>query len=310
MRPGRLNWPRRLTWLPAVCAVLLLFGCAPSVSGPGATAAAPTSANDNPTAGALRRATSQAQATRDSRATADRQAQATRDSQATADRLDAQHAAATATAQAQATDQAIVASASGWPARLQESFADDQRGWPLGPAQNQFLAVTTTLAGGRYDWLAAINRLSDQGTYTNRVPAAGQPFGDFSASVTLQFVQRSDDSQTAYGLVFRETDQSFGFFGLMPSGLFLIAHSHGSPASGPLEQSMFDTQPPADTHPGVANRLTVVAIGSEFVFLVNNRAVDQMSLNLPAGSVGLGVQALQSPDTSQADFSDLSVNAP
>jgi len=308
-----MNLSHLLRALATAACLLAVAGCTALAATPAPPTAAPTSASDNPTAGAIARATRQA--VTQAAAAATRQA-ATTAAQAAALASQTAVAAAASTAQAstqaaatqsaQATGQAIMAVQAAWPVRLHESFADNHLGWPAGPLQDHLLAITTTVASGRYDWLTAVTDLSDQGTYTNLLPTGGPAVSDFSASVTIQFAHSQADSQSAFGLVFRDSVQGFGFFGLMPSGQGLVAQSHPSLPN----QVGFDLRPPPDTRPAAANRLSVVGLGSSFVFLVNNQIVYQMPLNLPAGTVGLGVQALAFPDTSQVSFSDFELRAP
>jgi len=301
-----MNLSHLIRALAITACLLAVAGCAAQAASPVPPTAAPTSASDNPTAGAIRLATRQAatQAAAAATRTAATQAAATA---AQAAALASQTADAAATTQAaQATGQAIMAVQAAWPVRLHETFADNHLGWPAGPLQDQRLALTATVAGGRYDWLTAVTDLSDQGTYTNLVPAAGPAVSDFSASVTIQFARSQTDSQSAFGLVFRDSAQGFGFFGLMPSGQALVSHSHPSLP----DQVGFDLRPPPDTRPAATNRLTVVGLGSSFVFLVNSQIVYQMPISLPAGSVGLGLQALAFPDANQVSFSDFELRAP
>src|SRR5579859_4439687 len=312
-----MNLSHLIRALAITACLLAVAGCAAQAASPVPPTAAPTSASDNPTAGAIRLATRQA-ATQAAAAATRRAATQAAATAARAAALASQTAvaAAASTAQAstqaavtqsaQATGQAIMAVQAAWPVRLHETFADNHLGWPAGPLQDHLLAITTTVASGRYDWLTAVTDLSDQGTYTNLLPTGGPAVSDFSASVTIQFAHSQADSQSAFGLVFRDSAQGFGFFGLMPSGQGLVAQSHPSLPN----QVGFDLRPPPDTRPAAANRLSVVGLGSSFVFLVNNQIVYQMPLNLPAGTVGLGVQALAFPDTSQVSFSDFELRAP
>jgi hypothetical protein len=296
----------RLCRLSAVFALLFLFtfGCAAQPSATRSpTAAPPTSASDNPTAGAIARATRQAQATRNSQATQAPLASQTAAAAAKATQTANAQAAATSTAAAQATLQAIYAAEHTWPQRLHEPFNDNQLGWPTGLTQDQYLAVTSTVAGGRYRWLAAI---ASSGAYTNLVPAKGPLLGDFYAAVTVQFVQGNDDGQSAYGLAFRLVNEDFGFFGIQKSGSFLVLEVHQSN----IDQQLDSGTSAINTGPGATNQISVVGIGSDFVFLINDQEVSEMSANISPGQIGLGVEAFAGAKEAQVDFSAFEVRAP
>jgi hypothetical protein len=288
--------------------LVFAFGCSsfsPSSAPVPPTLSAAAQA-DNPTAGAIARGTRQAQATRNSRATATRQAALatqTAAAAALATQTAGAQAAATATVAARATGQAVLAAKSAWPQRLLESFADNQLGWPIGLTQDHSLAVTSTVAAGRYQWLV---KVVNGNSYFNLVPAQGPVLTDFDARVALQFVQGNDDSQSAYGLAFRHVGDDYGFFGILKSGGYRILEVHHSG----IYQSIQSDSSAIDTGPGATNRIEVAAIGSDFVFLINDQLVGQMAADFSAGKIGLGVDTLASAPEAQVDFSTLEIYAP
>jgi hypothetical protein len=259
----------------------------------------PTSASDNPTAGAARRLAQQAAATGTEDA---RRAVASQTAQAATETAVFQALTQQAVVAA-ATSQSILAAKAAWPSRVTETFSDNQMGWPVGLTQDQYLAVTSTVEGGRYHWVTAI---ASSGAYTNLVPAKGTVLGDFYAQVSMTFVQGNDDGQSAYGLVFRRVGEDFGFFGIMKTGSALAMEVHQSN----VDQQFQGDASAIKTQPGAANRLAVAAIGPDFVFLVNDQVVGQMTADLAPGQIGAGVQALDVARQAQVDFSDFQVNAP
>ncbi len=213
------------------------------------------------------------------------------------------HADATATVVARATAQAIVAAKAAWPSRISESFKDNQLGWPLGLKQDHSLAVTSTIEAGGYHWLV---KVVNGNSYFNLIPANGPRLTDFHAAVNVQFVQGNDDGQSAYGLAFRHVDDDYGFFGILKSGDFLALEVHHTG----IYQSMGDRVPVIDTRPGHTNRLEVVGIGSDFVFLINGQQVGMMTAEIEPGQIGLGVDAARRADTAEVEFTDFEVHAP
>jgi hypothetical protein len=289
--------------------VVLAAGCsaltpAPTVVPPTLTAAPPpTSASDNPTAGAIRLATRQAQATRSRLATDAPLASQTAAAAASATQAAAALDAATATAAIRATVQALYNAENSWPEPVHESFADNQLGWPLGVTQDQYLAVTSTVAGGSYQWLATI---ASSGAYTNLVPARGPSLGDFYAGVTVTFAQGNDNGQSDYGLAFRLAGEDFGFFGIGKTGGFTILEVHGSN----IDQQISLNSSLINTGPGAANKLGVVGTGSDFNFLINDQPVADLAANLAPGQIGLGVEAFAPTPLSQVNFTNFEVRAP
>ncbi len=283
---------------------LLLFVAAGCSSAPIAVphTATPSAANldDNPTTGAIARSTRQAQATAIQRALLDEAAtQAAVKATQTAEA----HADATATVVARATAQAIVAAKSAWRLLIGESFTDNQLGWPLGLKQDHSLAVTSTIEAGGYHWLV---KVVNGNSYFNLIPANGPRLTDFHAVVNVQFVQGNDDGQSAYGLAFRHVEDDYGFFGILKSGDFLALEVHHTG----IYQSMGGRSPVIDTRPGHINRLEVVGIGSDFVFLINGQQVGMMTAEIDPGQIGLGVDAARRADTARVEFTDFEVHAP
>jgi hypothetical protein len=293
--------------LPTSAFILLLVACAPApVSVPPSLTPAPTSPSDNPTAGANRRATQQAAATRSSAATATRQAatlQAAASQTALAGAQLTQAAQTQEAIHAAATGQAVLAAKSAWPQRLIESFADNQLGWPTGLTVDHSLSVTATVAGGRYQW---VTRVVNGNVYFNLVPSKGTALSDFLAQVSVHFGQGNDDGQSAYGLVFRHVKDDYGFLGVLKSGGFRILEVHNTG----VYQLLQSDSAAFDARPGATNRLGVVGVGPDFVFLINDQVVGQMTADLTPGQIGLGIDALASADAAEVDFSEFQINAP
>lgn len=285
---------------------LLLFFAAGCGAAPAPIAvphtATPSAANleDNPTTGAMARSTRQAQATATRQALLNEEAtqaavKATQTAEAQVD--------ATATVVARATAQAIVAAKAAWPSRISESFTDNQLGWPLGLKQDHSLAVTSTIEGGGYHWLV---KVVNGNSYFNLVPTHSPTFTNFYAAVNVQFGSGNDDGQSAYGLTFRHVDNDYGFFGILKSGDFLALEVHHTG----IYQSMGGSSAVIDTRSRHTNRLEVVGIGSDFVFLINGQTVGMMTAEIDPGQIGLGVDAARRADTAEVEFTDFEVHAP
>ncbi len=254
---------------------------------------------------ATARAATQAtqQADRDAQSTATSQnATATAEAQATMKAIQQ----ITATAQAQAMAQSILATQAPWRPLFVESFADNRRGWPTGIKQDESILVTSVITNGKY--LCTVNPKHGN-SYWNMLPTSGKALTDFSAAVSLRFIRGSDDSSSAgsyaYGLVFRHVNDDYGFFGLQNNGKFRMLVVYHTGIYQDITQSA-----PAIRQSGQANRIAVRAIGSNFIFLINDQVVWQLTEDMAPGEIGLGVDVRSKQDEAQVEFTDLQVHAP
>jgi hypothetical protein len=289
--------------------LLVLLGCSPAAQ-PSETieaSPAPTSAADNPTTGAIVRSTREAQQTQDRQATATelaaRAATATAEAADLATQIAEARANATATIVARYTAAAIATVQPTWPNLLRESFADNHLAWPVTPKQDDSLSINSAIAAGRYQWTV---RVEHGNSYFNLVPEKSPSLADFSASATLQFVQGNDEGEVAYGLVFRQNENDYGFFGIQKNGDFRVMEVHHSG----IYQDVIGSSYAIDVLPEHTNRLTVIAVGSDFVFLINNQVVGQMNADIAPGKIGLGVDALTRANEAQVEFTDFEISAP
>jgi len=124
--------------------------------------------------------------------------------------------------------------------------------------------------------------------------------------VDVTFGPGSDIDLVAYGLTFRHVDDDYGFFGITKSGLWQALEMHGTG----IYQRRLVSSALIYTRPGKANRLEVIARGSDFVFLINGQQVGTLSADIDPGQIGLGVDAIQSTDTTEVEFTDFEVYAP
>ncbi len=277
-------------------------GAALTLTTPPTPAPTLSAAQADATAGARARATREAQDTADARAAATaqamREATATAGAEATAQaRLEA-----TATAQAQAVANAMIARQASWPAIIAETFNDNHLGWPVGHEEDDYITVDTEIADGKYLWTVDPK---DSGSYENMIPEAGGAFTDFYAAVDVELVGSADDEGYAYGLVFRHVEDDYGFFGLQRGERFRILVVHDS---GIYTLIDYDA-PPA--RPALPNRLAVRALGSDFIFEINDQVVWYLSDDsLDPGEIGLGVDVTSTGDEARVEFTNFEVHAP
>jgi hypothetical protein len=283
---------------PLAALLVFIAGCAPAVVTPATTPALPP--DDNPTTGAIARSTRQAQATVTRQAQLSEEAtqaavQATQTAEA--------RTAATATAAVRATVQAIVTEKAAWPLIIDEDFANNKLSWPIGLKQDHSLAVTSTVEDGRYQWVVKVD---NGNSYFNLVPTHSPVITDFVAAVNVTFESDPTVDLVAYGLTFRHVEDDYGFFGITPAGLWQALEVHHT---GIYQRQLVSSEW-IDTRPGKSNRLEVIGRGSDFVFFINGQQVGTLSAEIEPGQIGLGVDALQSAETTEVGFTDFEVHAP
>ncbi len=251
---------------------------------------------DDATQGAIGRSTRQAKETESSQATATQAVVALIQTE------EASHAG-TATAEAQATSQAVLAVKASWPVALTDSFADNHLGWPLGVTQDHSLSVNSSIADGKYQWTTTVK---NGNSYFNLIPTAGPVFSDFYAQVTVDFTQGNDDGKSAYGLAFRQVKDDYGFFGILKSGRFRALEVHDTG----IYQSLEADSSAIKTGAGQSNRLAVMGLGSDFVLLINDQTVGLLHADIAPGQIGLGIDAGAKASEAQVEFSELEIHAP
>jgi ribosomal protein L7/L12 len=252
------------------------------------------------TQGAQSQATRRAQATLDAQATADSQ-QATADAAVVAT-IQAEQAA-TESAANQATAEAMMAAQADWPVQLTDSFADNRLNWPVGVQQDSFLIVTSAITDEQYLWTVQ----PKQGNcYLNRIPDNAPSMSDFYAAVDVQFMGGGEGGDYAYGLVFRQVNDDYGFFGIQSDGVFRVLVVYGTG----IYQHIIQTSPAILTQPGQVNRIAVRSIGSDFVYLINDQVVWSLSEDMAPGAIGLGVDIVNKQDQSQVAFTNFEIHGP
>ncbi len=201
------------------------------------------------------------------------------------------------------TATAIAAQQTDWHAKMTDAFGNNRLGWPIGLKQDDYIALTTTLKSGQYLW--TVNPKED-GSYWNLMPAKGLSYTDFVATTTVQFSPSGPDNNYAYGLVFRQVDQDYGFFGIRPDGTaqVLVVYSNSIYQDYELDSAALDTQP------GKKNQITVRAIGPDFVFLINDQLVWRLHEDFSPGEIGLGVNVSTKGAPAQVTFTSLDIRAP
>lgn len=282
---------------------LIITSCtAPGMPGPDpqgktplpASTATLSPAQVDATEGAMVQATRRVQATKDAQATSESQLVT-----ATAARQLTQQAAETALLQLKA--QQLAAAQASWQPVVSDSFTDNSLDWPLGPKQDDSLAISTLIEGGKYLWTVVDARHDN--SYWNLIPANSPVFNNFYVRVNLELRRGEQDGSYAYGLVFRHANDDYGFFGLRSDGHFQVLAVFDTSIYQDIVMSS------AAILPDQANQIGVRGSGSDFIFLINGQPVWYMNEDLPPGEIGLGVEVMIKGTEEQVAFTDFVVSA-
>ncbi len=270
----------------------------PEVSATPITLPTLTLAEVDATAGAI------ARATRIVEQTATAEAQAHLDETATAQAQTTREAQIAAT-QMQATAQAMIATQTLWRTTvISETFKSNANFWPTQRFDDGSLVLIPTIEDEVYRWTI---QPASGGHYWNILPGAVEPADDFVASVDARLVSGGESGVYVYGLAFRAEGQDYGFFGLTNTGNFRVLGVYGSSI-----YQFYDFESAAiRAEPGATNRLTVRAIGPDFVFEINGQTVftwNQPDLN--DGRIGLGADIGREGKDAVIEFDNFEVTAP
>lgn len=212
---------------------------------------------------------------------------------------------ATATAEAQATAQIILNTQNVWQTQLiSDTFTSNANGWPTERFDDGSLVLIPTIEANLYRWDI---RPASGGHYWNILPGAVPAAQDFVASVDVRLASGGEGGVYVYGLAFRAEGQDYGFFGLTNTGRFRVLGVYGSA----IYQFHDFGSEAINPEPGAVNRLTVRALGANFVFEINGQTVmvwNQPDLN--DGRIGLGADIGREGADAIIEFDNFEVTGP
>ena len=170
-----------------------------------------------------------------------------------------------ATATAQAVQSTIADAENRWKILMSDTFEVNDKNWEVGADQSERVNIDRKIINGKYQW----NATSKKG-FIAWMPADTISLGDFSLSIDTQRIDGSDLSDS--GLVFRKNSKGdFYYFSLNQSG-FDVSLLYNDDWTTLIERTSSSA-----ILPGESNRLTVIAKGSSFIFLINNQFVAEIS---------------------------------
>lgn len=205
------------------------------------------------------------------------------------------NANATATAQAA---QASIDAAAQWPIMLTDWTDENPNHWDTGISNGELSTAQMTLKDSKYRW----DVTAKDGVIVRRNPRMAK-IGDFYLTADAQRVSGSE--HTVYALIFRDADSAgYYVFRAADDGYFSVSRSQNG-----WRTLIHDTQTSA-IRPGEVNRLGVLAQGSRFIFMINDRYVGELTdAGVDKGTIGVAMEA-DAGEEAVVEFSNLTLRVP
>lgn len=180
---------------------------------------------------------------------------------------------------AQAVETIAADASQQWEVAFSDSFDKDFGHWQTGVDDDEYAKILRTIDKGKYHWDATSKKGFIKWLYPPTMNVS-----DFYLAVDIE---RSDDFDGSdYGLIFRKNPGGdFYYFGI-DRGSFIVALY----LNGGWSDLITWTKTTAIS-PDKKNRLTVIAQGPHFIFLINGRRVGEASNNkIKNGAVALALE--------------------
>ena len=208
----------------------------------------------------------------------------------------AQWAQAEVTAQAA---QATAATSSGWPLVVLDTFDTNIHNWPTGTDSGALATVTRSFIDGKYRWEVEAHQRVHTAAWLEAVTVS-----DFCLTTEIP---RTSDPDDNYGVEFRVLDANNRYyFGIYDSRQFAFSLLHEG-----QWVTLIGLTPTSAIRAGEANRITVIAEDSYFVFLINDQFVAEAEdERLASGTVGLAIELNNAGDKAVFEFDNFELRAP
>jgi hypothetical protein len=213
--------------------------------------------------------------------------------------LTATQRVAAVTGTARAIENLIAEAGTEWNISISETFDNVGDNWPTGTDEDEYATILRRGVDRAYQWDAT----SKQG-FISWISAHDAPVTDFRLSVEARQVSGTDSSD--YGVAFREdSDGNFYYFGVTGDGFFVSAY-HRDEWIDVVEFTYSSTVKDGDR-----NKITVIASGSFFIFLINDfivaEAVDE---RIPSGTTALAIQIYEAGLQAVMEFDNFELRTP
>jgi hypothetical protein len=209
----------------------------------------------------------------------------------------------TAYLEAQAADLAgadpYIVQALQWPIIRMDDFATDTGYWPVGIEEGAYGTVERKLEGGRYVWKMrtrnGIRSIIDLADLTKQT--------DFHLSFDARLVKGPPGS--SYGAEFRsDQGNNLYLFGVFYTEGFAFYKKQGE------WSTLVDWQTSPHIYPYETNRITIIAQGTHFIFMINNQIVARSDDgSLTSGAIGFSAE-ISNGGEGIFEFDNLQLRAP
>ncbi len=185
------------------------------------------------------------------------------------------------------------------PTPFSDNFKDTSNGWGTGDLGDDWGTARRSVANGRYVWVVAATK--DRDLFRSGPPAM-RPISDFSYSLRCQ---RVSGSPAVYcGMMFRFSQANYYAFEVNDNQNYAFYLHHNGEFTTLIAPTHSDV-----IYAGEANRLTVVAAGSDMTLFINDQLVDVVNdSTLTSGIVGVVVDLKSKGDQGTYVFENVEVH--
>lgn len=203
------------------------------------------------------------------------------------------------TGTARAIESLVEIAGSEWRVLLSDSFDPVTSVWPTGTDDDEYATIIRSEADQAYQWEAA----SKQG-FISWISANDIPLGDFLFSIEAHRISGSESSD--YGAVFREDAYgNFYYMGVAKDGFFVSVYYEDE------WSDVVDFTYSSAINAGEKNKITVIARGSHFIFLINDIIVAEAADDrIPKGTTALAIQIYDPGLEATIAFDNFELRAP
>lgn len=188
---------------------------------------------------------------------------------------------------------------SSWDVVLTESFDDNSNGWPIGTRDGERVTSVRAVTEGKFVWDAT----AKDGVYAWITPV-DDTVTDLYLSVDVQ--QTSGTNSSDYGLSFREdSDGDQYYFGISNNEFHVSINYEGE------WSNLLDWQTSDAIVPDEKNKLTVIAQGSYFTFLINDQIVGEVEDDrIASGTCAIAIQVFEAGQQAIFEFDNFELRTP
>jgi hypothetical protein len=183
------------------------------------------------------------------------------------------------TGTAKAIESLVEIAGAEWRVLLSDTFDPVTSVWPTGTDDDEYATIVRSEVDTAYHW-DATSKLG----FISWISANDIPLGDFLFSVEAQRIRGTESSD--YGVVFREDAfGNFYYMGVAKDGFFVSVYYEDEWID--IVDFTYSSAVIADEK----NKITVIARGSHFIFLINDVIVaEAVDDRIPKGTTALAIQ--------------------